>query len=467
MRTGGTFYLSALIVAQAAALVRYVTLARLLGPEQLGIAVIIVLTAQLLDSITDAGADRFLIQDNDGGTPTALGLIHSVAVMRGISIAILLQVFASPVATFFRIEGLAPALRIFAIVPLIGGFTNFHFRLAQRQHDFAPEAILRILSELAGLAGTAIAAYVIRDYTAILYGLSARALTAAFTSQYLANGSYRFAYSPELARRLAKFSAPLVISGLVMFIGSQSDRVVIGNTLGPKVLGQYSGVFLLIMYPSAMAQRFLSGTLLPKISQAEDRDHSTRELESISILVSTCMLCGFVLVAPLAIPILYGPAFKVGIGVIGLIGILQSIRFLRFWPALEGLAFGATATVMASNVVRVASLPLAILAVNLGGDLRWILVSYIAGELIALFVGIAGVNRATKRARTFGFASSLWFAGLALAVACAVEGFSQHLLLFAGMSAALSFAFAVWIMVRARYALPSLIELVVPKRAHT
>ena len=466
VRSGG-IYLSALIVAQFAALIRYVILARLLGPEQLGIAVIIVLTAQVLDSITDAGADRFLIQDEEGDSPAALGMIHSVAIGRGILVALLLQVLAGPVASFFRVEGLAGALRAFAIVPLIGGFTNFHFRLQQRHHDFFPEAMLRIWSEIAGLAGTAIAAYVVRDYTAILYGLSARALVAALTSQYLAGGNYRFSYSRTLARRLARFSGPLVVSGIVMFIGSQSDRFVIGNTLGTTVLGQYSGVFLLIMYPSAMAQRFLSGTLLPKVSRAEDRTQAMRELESIAVLVSTLMLCGFVVVAPIAIPLLYGNAFKVSLVVIGLIGVLQSIRFLRFWPALEGLATGSTATVMASNVVRVASLPIAVVAASFGRDLRWILLSYIAGELVALFVGLAGMNRVTGRKPTWGFASSLLFSALAAAVACATEAVDQRLLILAGASAALASICALSIILRNRFAMSSVIELLLPKRAHS
>src|SRR3546814_13879063 len=74
-------------VAQICALARYTILARLLGPEQLGLAAILILTAQFFDSVTDSGSDRFLVQDHAGSVPALLRLTHLVSLGRGLLIA--------------------------------------------------------------------------------------------------------------------------------------------------------------------------------------------------------------------------------------------------------------------------------------------------------------------------------------------------------------------------------------------
>src|SRR3546814_5335760 len=79
VRRGTKALLVASGVAQICALARYTILARLLGPEQLGLAAILILTAQFFDSVTDSGSDRFLVQDSAGSAPALLRLTHLVS----------------------------------------------------------------------------------------------------------------------------------------------------------------------------------------------------------------------------------------------------------------------------------------------------------------------------------------------------------------------------------------------------
>ena len=81
-RRGTKAFLAASGVAQLCALARYTVLARLLGPEQLGLAAILILTAQFFESVTDSGSDRFLVQDRGGNDPALLRLTHPVSLAR-------------------------------------------------------------------------------------------------------------------------------------------------------------------------------------------------------------------------------------------------------------------------------------------------------------------------------------------------------------------------------------------------
>ena len=87
-RRGARGYFAASAISQVCALLRYVLLARLLGPEQLGFAAALMLTGSFFDLISDTGGDRFLIQDKDGDQASAQSLVQHVLVVRGASIEI-------------------------------------------------------------------------------------------------------------------------------------------------------------------------------------------------------------------------------------------------------------------------------------------------------------------------------------------------------------------------------------------
>ena len=63
-------------VSQGSALLRYMLLARLLGPTQLGLAATLILTSQFFEQITDAGLDRYLIQSREGNRGSVGRAIH-------------------------------------------------------------------------------------------------------------------------------------------------------------------------------------------------------------------------------------------------------------------------------------------------------------------------------------------------------------------------------------------------------
>ena len=99
---GAKLYFAATGVGQTSALLRYVVLARLLGPEQLGLAATLVVTGAFFDLISDTASDRFLIQDRHGAEPSVQNLVHFVYVVRGFLIAGALALFSIPLAGFYK-----------------------------------------------------------------------------------------------------------------------------------------------------------------------------------------------------------------------------------------------------------------------------------------------------------------------------------------------------------------------------
>ena len=399
-RRGAKAYLAASGVSQLCALLRYVLLARLLGPEQLGLAATLILTQAFFDLISDTAADRFLIQDKDGDEVPVQHLVQLVLAGRGVSIAVAMLIFAWPLAWFYKAPQLAPGLAILGLAPLIGGFIHLDMRRAQRDNDFRAEGLSSMISEIAGLLGTVLAAYLTRNFTAVLYGVIARSAVLVICSHIFANRPYGFGYSKDHGPRLARFSAPLMVTGMILFFASQGDRVLVDRNIGFAGLGHYSAVLLLIFYPAGALLKYMHTIYLPQIAATRldpvKRADVTGSLGSQTLLLGLGMASGFAIVAPLMIPILYGHAFYQPAMIVALIGILQSTRFLVVWPTTVALSMGRSGVVLANNVLRLTAWPAAMAGFALGYGLYGIVVGFIFGELLAIGVALVMSTEARR-----------------------------------------------------------------------
>ncbi|MBK5263651.1 MAG: oligosaccharide flippase family protein, partial [Alphaproteobacteria bacterium] len=406
-------FLMASGVAQLCALARYTVLARILGPEQLGLAAILILTAQFFESVTDSGSDRFLVQDRGGDDPALMSLTHLVSFGRGLLIAAGLILLAGPISHLSGAPQLVPEMMVLAISPLIMGFVHWDFRRQQRSSDFRAEGNIVMFSEIGSLIATTTAVLILRDFTAILYGLIARSLVTVIVSHIVAQRRYAMGYARAYAPRLARFAWPLIINGLLLFIGGQGDRIFISNQLGVAALGHYSAVALLIFYPSGMIMRFMSTTYLPRISARHSDpaawDRASSAFASQTVLIGIAMQFGFVLIAPFAVPILYGARFEIGLLPIALIAILQTIRFIRAWPGTAAIGAGLSHIVMINNAVRMIAFPAAITGLSLIGGMEGIISGFIFAECLAFLGGLVMVNRALGQPLMHGGGRFLYF----------------------------------------------------------
>lgn len=398
---------------------RYVILARLLGPEQLGLAAMLILTAQFFESISDTGSDRFLVQDKDGDAPGMQGLVQLVLALRGLIIALSLALSAGLLAKLYRAPMLEISLIALGIAPLIGGLIHLDLRRVQRSSDFRPESLAMIVSETVSLAATTLAALIVRDHTAVIYGLVFRAISLVAVSHLTARRPYRWAFGSQESRTFSVFALPLFLNGFLLFFGSQGDRLVVGNGLGPTALGHYSAALLLVYYPSSILARFLTGIHLPQIAAARstllDFKAVQDSLAGRTLLLAVGVVVGFALVGPYFTTLLYGAGFAQPLSVFALMGALQGARFLRLWPTTLAVGVGRSTIVMFNNVARMIALPLALLANALYPSLEAIIAGFVIGELVALtaallllrHAGHVALRRESYRVLLFCFAATV------------------------------------------------------------
>lgn len=427
-RRGAKTFFVASGVAQVFALARYALLARIVGPEQLGLAATLILTSQFFEALTDNGSDRFLIQDRDGDTQQVQQLVQFVFVLRGLAIAAALFVFSRLLAGFYSAPPLTVGFMTLAVSPLIFGFLHLDLRRAQRRNDFLPESIVVLAAETSTLAVTVVAALLTRNFTAVLYGLITRSFVMVMVSHLLAKRPYRLGFSRSVGARLARFASPLLLNGPLIFFGSQGDRVLIANHLGVTELGRYSAALMLVYYPVVMLSRSLSALQLSHL--AGFRDHpadQSRAIDAISgqtLLIAVAMCVGFSSFTPIGITLLYGRKFEQSAVLTSLIAVLLCSRFSRIWISSAALAVGKTSCILAGNLIRLAAFPAALGLIAIGGGLQGVVIGFIVGELVATAAGMLLLNRAIGRGPLDGFDRlAVWIAaGAVIIEAVAVVG---------------------------------------------
>ena len=460
-RRGANAYFAASGAAQIIALIRYVVLARMLGPEQLGLTATLVVMATFFDMVSDAGSDRFLIQDRDGDTPEVQSLVQLFYIGRGAATALILAVFAWPIAMAYGTPQLTIGLALLGVSRFILGFVHLDLRRSQRHLDFRSEATALIWAEFSGLFATGLAAYLTHNYTAILYGLTARAMVMVAVSHLRSTRPYRIGFSNEHAARLGRFAMPLMINGVLLFLATQGDRALVGRQLGLVTLGRYSAILLLIFYPVSTITRYIQTMYLPLLARTRDDDTERNRLANVMggqvLLLAILMSAGFALVAPLAVTVLYGSRFSEAASTVALIGILQTSRFLQVYPTVVALSAGRSVGPLAVNTTRLLAYPAAFLGGLTLGGLPGVLAGFVSGELLAQAIGLIMLNRVFKRPTLDGFDRILMFilsSGVVLAIIWAFQRpgpLSQASVAFGGC------VLAGWIVHRER---PAIVESV-------
>lgn len=357
------------LTSQVVALARYVILARLLGPEQLGIAAMIILVAQFFDVVSDAGLDKFLIQSRDGNRRGVNATVHTLLTARGIILGLLVAGSAFPVGAYYDSEVLTTGLLVLAVSPLAAGFAHFDFRRVQRHHDFRLEGTVNLYAEIAGFVATVAAVLLLRNALAAAIGLAVRSITIAILSHAVARRPYRRVLDKTFVKVIFAFGMPLIANGLLLFVGGQGDRILIVNQLGLEELGLYSALLLLVYYPSSMASRFIQSLGVPLIAGTRDsgprRAVVLRRLGALVSFGSIGILLGFAAVGPYMTPLLYGDQFAQPAALVCAVGLLQAIRFARTQAGMMALGSGHSSPLMWGGLMRLIAFPVVLLV---GGE---------------------------------------------------------------------------------------------------
>jgi PST family polysaccharide transporter len=291
-----------------------VVLARLLSPQEFGIAALALVAVGFIAALAELGQSASLIYLRRlTGRHIRVSFTLSVLVAAGLGGA--LALLASPLAWLLGEPVLTGVLRAEAPLFLLTAAGTPARALLHRRMDFRR----LFLIEVGGyVGGYAVIAVVLAARGFGVWSLVAALLAQAGLTSLLALALSPYPMRPLLARAEARelvgYGAVSTLNALVGYGSRSADNLVVGRLLGTFDLGLYYRAYNVITVPLSYLGTALTGVLFPAMSEIRADTRRLRSAYLLSVQVTAMLaapLCAWVLVAaPYLITGLYGPRWE-------------------------------------------------------------------------------------------------------------------------------------------------------------
>lgn len=450
-------------LSQGLSFARNALLGHALSPRDFGIAASITLLLQLVETLSDLGHDRLIVQADDGDSDSFLATTHTVAAARGVLLALLIAAL-SPFATrFFGAGEAANAFMLVALVPLIKGFVHLDSRRAQRRLDNRPQLTLEVVPQAIALTATLPVLAFVPGFMAAVVLAILQAAAAVAVARSLTRAPYRLGCDEDVLRRLLAFGWPILLSALPLAVVYQGDRAIIGRISGLEALAAYSAAFMITMVPGLLAARAGHALMLPVFSTTLRNGQAlTRRfclLAEATVILAALYLTVFIVAGGKLLPIAFGPAYGGHDALLAALAGMWALRMIQAVPGMALMASGETKPFLIAGIIRASVLPAALYAALHGASLAGIAATGCAGELASLLYISWRVERLQSGLACALLARALFLVPVAVAAALIAglggDTIATALAAAAGLLAILGAGIAIMpgMLVRARRAL--------------
>lgn len=402
-------------------------LARLLLPDAFGAAAAITMVISFAELFTDAGFQKYLIQHE---FPDSRSLEDSTdaAFWSNLTVSAVLTfvifLFRHPIARLIGNPGLGNAVGVSSLLILIAAFSGIPTARFRRSMDFRTLFYVRLGTALLPLPVTVPAAFVLRDYRALLIGTFGSQLFSAVFLTVRSGWKPSFRFSFAQLKEMLSFSVWTMLESVSVWMTSYAGVFLVANELNTHYLGLYKTSMATVNGFMAIITGAVTPVLFSALSRYQKEEAAFRDtfffFQRITALFVLPMGIGLFVYRDLATRILLGKAWAEAgdfIGWWGLTGaftivfshfssevyrskgdpkrslLLQLLHLAFLVPALLlSVPHGFDALCLARSLIRIQSILTSLLVLHFryGFRLPDVLRSVFPMFLSACLMGIAG-----------------------------------------------------------------------------
>ena len=297
-------------------------LVRLLSPADFGLIALATGFVQSVDGLMSLGAEEAVIRVRDPDR-SVYDTAFTLTALRGVLASLLVVVAAYPAAEFFDDARLGPVLSVVALLPLLDGLGNIGAVDFRRNMTFHKEFALMVLPKLCGILVAIAAAFLLRSYVAMLFGMIVnRSLRMAMT--YVMH-PFRPHFSLHAWRTLIGYSLWTWLLSLAALLRDRGDSLILGRISGASVLGFYSvgaeiAALPMTEFVEPLGRSAFSGFAVARHEGAEIRQTFLR-LIGLCALLALPVGVGLSLMAAPLTRLALGPGWDSAVPVLQVLGV--------------------------------------------------------------------------------------------------------------------------------------------------
>jgi PST family polysaccharide transporter len=304
---GAAFLLAGRIVTRLFSLANVVILARLLTPDDYGVAALAMTVIAFLQLFSDLRVNQAIVALKHVDS-RLLNTGFTMNLARGVLIGLVMLVGAELLAAFTREPRLADVMRALAIVPVLDGLRNPAFMLFRRQIQFKREFWMAATATALGFFAALGVALVTRDYWAIVAGtIIGRGAESAFTY-------FRLPFRPRISlhgwRQFLSFGGWSTLDSVMLRIANQSPTLLLGRYAGSGALGFFNIGYQISRLVTRELSMPLTSAFMPGLAAVADNEErlrsAYRRAQAAVITVTAPIGFGIALLAPQLVMLLAG-----------------------------------------------------------------------------------------------------------------------------------------------------------------
>jgi len=376
-----------------------IIMSRMLAPYEFGTAIAITVVLGLGGLVTDMALDRFVIINN---SMRALSTAHMLSIVINVTLALALFAAAPAIAAMFGVANFATSFALAAGLSVVAGFAHLGIKQIQRNYEYGPDAVAQVAMQLASLAALFLAATILRNHRAIIFGTTVGLVVYVILSHVLARMPYRISWDKPTLHQALSFGLPLTLNGIALAIMYQLDRVLVGYWFGVKELATYTLIFSLSVVPTNLLISIFFGPtfsyLLSGSQDASDRSKRYRLLLGFYSILTSLYAFWIVLTLDIITPLIFGRSFTVSPLAHVLLTLIACLRFQRAGvPTAFLLASRRTKQLAFLNLLSGFGLIIAFGCIIFWPRLESMLIGIAIGEFLSFTIFFALSEEAIRR----------------------------------------------------------------------
>lgn len=247
-----------------------VCLARILAPDDFGVAAIGALVLGVAALFQDLGLRAALIQRKEEEDGAEDAVFFTVFLAGAVWYA--LVYFLSPhLAGFFGDERLVSVIRVACVSILVAPFGMVQGALLRKRFDFKRLFYINLFPSLAQGAVSVVLAVMGFSYWALIWGNLANTILSTAILWFKVKWRPSFSFGTGAAGKMFKFGGWVSLDNFFTWALANLDRVFVGRGLGTGALGVYKMGFNAARLPELYTTGWQSYVMYPAFSELKER----------------------------------------------------------------------------------------------------------------------------------------------------------------------------------------------------
>jgi teichuronic acid exporter len=356
---------SARLITQVITWTSTIIVARLLSPDDYGLAALAGLFVGYFLMLSDFGLGTALVQSQTVSAQETSS-VDSALLIAGMSISLLMAIAAPLIASAFGDARIVDLVRALAIQPVLVASAAVPSALLVKAMRFDTLARYSVISGVAAAGVTLLCA---------LRGLGAWSLVAGWTAESLVRaillrgqqGTLRLARPKwKVLRKFVGFSKWIIAEKSLWYWYAQSDTAIVGRVLGIQALGYFTIAKQVAMMPADKIMPILNQIALPAFSRIQDEStqfsQSALKLIRIGAVCAVPIFWGLSAIAPALLPALLGRKWQAAGPIMAVICLAMPFRMISSMIVPAVTAMGRPDISFKNMVFAIIIVPAAMLA---------------------------------------------------------------------------------------------------------